>query len=300
MSKGGVFQIDLEKYVNEMRRQGLVKEKRTDYVTLCPQCYEEHRKHGEPNYRNLKLYIDKDLQYSHCFRCGAVYLSDDQSINTSIKRIEEKIDMNNWVPVKLGEEGYWKLSKFYTFDEFDEEGIYYLTHKRLYIYNKLYKLLGIRFHNHNPVTPFYIHGELVFYQIRNKDYESSDKDSIKYFTPPVKHKIPYIIETGDNTKFTIVEGVYDAIAAKVLYPDRTPFAVLGSDITDYQIAMLRTYCPEDILIYMDKTEISRRIKDRIIEYINYADININPSDGTDPEEFLKHKLVMQAEESEYD
>lgn len=294
MANQKVMSMDLERYITEMRRLGYYREKRTDYVCMCPECKARHK--NDPTYRNLKLYIDKDMQYGHCFVCGLVVLSDDQSINTQVKSIEPKVDMNNWQLCKLGDEGYWTLSRWNEFDEDDEVGIDYLTHKRLYIYKKLYKLIGIKFKDHNPVVPFYYKGQLVYYQMRIIDPESKRK----YHSPPTEHKNPYILENGDNKKFVICEGTFDAIACKILYPDRTPFAVLGSDITDYQIAMLRTYCPEDILIYMDKTEISRRVKNRISEYINYADININPSDGTDPEEFLKHKLVMQAEESEYD
>jgi hypothetical protein len=77
-----------------------------------------------------------------------------------------------------------------------------------------------------------------------------------------------------------------------MYPDRTPFAVLGSDITPYQIAILRSYCPEDILIYMDKTDLSESIRTTIAKYINYADFDIVKSNGQDPEECLKERLMQ--------
>jgi hypothetical protein len=285
-----VVTMDLERYVQEMRGKGLCVEKRHDYVTLCPECYLEKKKKGETNYRNLKLWIDKDLQYSQCWRCGTVFLSENETINTSIRRIEPPINMNNWTVSKLSNEGYWSLDRFNEFDEDDEIGVEYLAKKRFYLYRKMYKALGIRFKDHNPVVPFYYKGELIFYQMRIIDPESK----IKYYTPPTTHKNPYILEHGENKKFVICEGVFDAIACRILYPDRTPFAVLGSDITPYQIAMLRTYCPEDILIYMDKTEISNRIKDSIIEYLNYADISIRPSFGQDPEEFLKQQLLEES------
>jgi len=294
MAASKVISMDLEKYVEQMKRMGYCKESRTDYICMCPDCKVRH--HNDPSYRNLKLYIDKDLQYGRCFVCNLVVLSDDQSIHTGIKSIEPKIDMSNWSVCKLGDEGYWSLSRFKDFDEDDPIGVEYLTRKRLYIYKKMYKLLGIKFKDHNPVVPFYYKGELVYYQMRIIDPNSK----MKYYSPHTIHKNPYILEHGDNKKFVICEGTFDAIACRVLFPDRTPFAVLGSDITDYQIAMLRSYCPEDILVYMDKTDLSRRIKDRLMEYVNYADININPSDGTDPEEYLKVKLLINQENCEYD
>lgn len=270
-----------------MKRRGLCREKKNDYAVLCPECYQEKKSKGEPGYRNLKLWVDKDFTYSHCFRCGLVALSDDQSIKVGIKSLEPDFDMATWSVDKLGSEGYWSLDRFNDFDEDDEEGINYLAKKRCYLYRKIYKSLGIRFKDHNPVIPFYYKGDLIFYQMRIIDPTSK----IKYFTPPTLHKNPYILEHGDNRKFVICEGTFDAIACRILFPDRTPFAVLGSDITKYQIAMLRSYCPRDILIYMDKTSLSLSVKNTIEKYINYADISIRESDGQDPEEYLKETLM---------
>lgn len=281
--------MNLEKYVREMRHKGLVKETASDYITLCPECYQRHVKEGKPNYRKLKLYVDRDLQYSHCFVCNSVYL-DDNTLKTGIKTFEPEISSRDWKLCKLGNDGYWSLDKFETFDEYDEIGIDYLAKKRYYLYKQMYKLFGIRFKDHNPVIPFYYKGELIFYQMRLIDPNSR----IKYFTPPTEFKNPYILEHGDNKKFVICEGTFDAIACRILFPDRTPFAVLGSNITSYQIEMLRTYLPEDILVYMDKTELSRNIMRTIQSKINYVDIHIHESDGMDPEEFMKMKLTMES------
>lgn len=280
--------MDLNLYVEEMRRLGLYKEGRNDYIVMCPSCYEEKKSKGVNNYSNLKLYIDKGLRYSRCFRCDSVFLSDDDSLHKEVRALEMPVDMSNWTVTTLGSEGYWTLDRFNEFDEDDEIGVDYLG-SRYYPYRKAYKKLGIRFKDHNPVVPFYYKGELIYYQIRLIDKNSK----IKYFSPPAPHKNPYVIEskTGDNSSIVICEGTFDAIACKYLYPDRTPFAVLGSDITQYQIAMLRSYCPENIYIYMDKTDISLRVKSSIEKYINYANIEIIESDGTDPEERLKLNLL---------
>lgn len=284
---GKTYSMDLERYIEEMKRKGLHRESKNDHIVLCPHCYEEHMNRGIRGYRKLKLYIDKDGAYGHCFVCGSVFLSNDQSLKTNINPIEPKVDMSNWELCKLGNEGYWNLDRFYSFSEDDEIGVDYLSKKRYYEYRNIYKKLGIRFKDHNPVIPFYYKGELIFYQMR---IISPDSD-IKYFTPPTPHKNPYIIETGDCNKFIICEGTFDAIACSIMYPDYTPFAVLGSDITPYQIAMLRSYCPEEIKIFMDKTSLSERVRKTIETYINYADISIIESNGEDPEELLKSKLL---------
>jgi len=280
--------MDLETYVEKMKGLGLCKEKKNDWAVLCPNCYEEHRAKGEMNYRSLKLWVDKDLKYSHCFRCGTVYISDDGSLDTRVRSIEDPVDFNNFKVVKIENDPYFTIDRFYTFSEYDEIGVNYLA-SRVYLYREMYKYLKIRFDSdHNPVTPFFINDELVYYQIRIID-KSSDK---KYHNPIISHKTPYILKSSNPiTHVYICEGTFDAIALRLLYPDATSFAVLGSDITTYQIAILRTMVPDKITIFMDKTEISLRIKDSIQKYINYCEIEIHKSNGQDPEEYLKEKIV---------
>lgn len=282
-----VITMDLEKYVKEMQRIGLCREKKNDYAVLCPVCKKNHANHGDKSYRKLKLWIDKDFMYSHCFRCGTIFLADTDEIHTQVSRMESPVDMSNWQLCKLPDSGYWSLGAYDTFDEDDPVGIDYLAKKRLYLYRDLYKPLGIKFKEHNPIVPFYYKGELIYYQMRIIDPGSK----IKYYSPSIDHKPPYILEHGDNNKIVICEGTFDAIACRVLFPDYTPFAVLGSDITPYQVAMLRSYCPDEIKIFMDKTELSYRIKSTIEKYINYAEIKIHESNGQDPEEYLKEKLI---------
>lgn len=287
MSTKKVISMDLERYVNEMKRLGLCKEKKNDYACLCPICKENHKKQGDLNYNKLKLWIDKDFQYSQCWVCGTVFLADNQEISTHVKRLESSIDMSDWKLCKLGNDGYWTLDRFNEFDEFDQEGVDYLAKKRLYLYRDMYKLLKIRFKDHNPVVPFFYKGELIYYQMRIIDSNSK----IKYYSPTIEHKPPYILEHGDNKNWVISEGTFDAIADRILFPNCSTMGVLGSDITPYQVAILRSYCPENIMIYMDKTELSYRIKDTIEKYINYAEITIHPSSGEDPEEALRLKLI---------
>jgi len=286
-----VIAMDLERYVKEMKSRGLFREKKNDYAVMCPNCMKRHKEKGDAaSYRKLHLWISKDYQYGQCFRDHTVFVSDNQIFNTNVKRMESPVDMSNWTLDILGEEGYWTLSRFNTLSDNDQIGIDYLA-SRIYLYRKLYSILNIRFdHNHNPVVPFYYKDQLIYYQIRNKDYvKGSDKP--KYFSPPIDHKPPYIIEHGENKKFVICEGTFDAMACSILFPDRTPFAVLGSDITDYEIAMLRGYVPEDILIYMDDTNLSYEVKNKLERYINYAEFNIQKSNGQDPEERLKESFI---------
>ena len=76
----------------------------------------------------------------------------------------------------------------------------------------------------------------------------------------------------------------------IMAPDFMPCAVLGSSVSDYQIEFIREYLPEEIIVYMDETSISKRIADKLKRTIDYCPIHIIPSTGKDPEENMKDIL----------
>ena len=73
-------------------------------------------------------------------------------------------------------------------------------------------------------------------------------------------------------------------------PEYMPIAILGSSISDYQLSFIREYVPEEIIVYMDETDISKRVATKIQSVIDYCPIRIIKSDGQDPEENLKNRL----------
>jgi hypothetical protein len=281
--------FDLESYGREQIQLGKYKETNNDYKITCPYCinaYLEDSSYSGP-YTEYKLYVYKDFHQGHCFRCGQVFISNDISMNFRIPYPDEGKGQLEFKLVKLNANP-WNLNFFNTFSQYDEHGYRYLVEQRHKYFKDLYKELNIRFINHNPVIPFYYRGELIYYQIKM----AFGGGKIPYFSPPIEHKPMYIIEGGENKRFVICEGTFDAIACLKLYPDRTPCAILGSSITDYQIGMLRTYVPEDMLVYMDTTELSNKVANRIRQCVNYADVEIIKSDGQDPEEKLKEKILQ--------
>lgn len=282
--------LNLKEYTLNEIDESCFDETKTDYQITCPYCVDAylHDNSYTSPYLKYKLYVKKDFSIGHCFRCDRVFVDNDDSLKFEISYPEPRSSMETFELVKLNHE-IWNLDMFESFSEFDQIGYNYLVYDRHMYLKELYRVLKIRFSDSNPVIPFFFKGELIYYQIK------IIHGNIPYFSPPITHKPGYIIEHGDNKKFVICEGVFDAIACLILYPDRTPFAVLGSNITDYQIAMLRSYIPEDILVYMDETELSKKVMNRIYEYINYAELSIRPSNGTDPEEYLKYKLSLESE-----
>lgn len=250
-----------------------------EYIVHCPFCKEEgHHKH--------KLYVRGDLTVGHCFVCCRDFINVTDNVELKVKSCNllpgmyrPKFDL-----VRL-EDPEWSLDKYnYEFDDYSETGVKYLMGRHRYL-KELYQLLKFKFVDGNVVMPFFYHGEIFYYQIR-----FTGNSKIRYYFPPISAKPPYIIEHGDNKKFIICEGVYDAIACLIMAPDYTPCAVLGSSISNYQIEFLREYVPDKIVVYMDKTSISKGIAKKLKSVIDYCPIDIIYSNGEDPEECMKRKM----------
>lgn len=276
---------ELEKWTKEQIANHNVVLEKGNYKCQCPYCIDAYKTDSsyEGPYEKFKLYVAENLEFAHCFRCDRVFLDIHKETRLAIKTPEmQRQDISKPVYKLTGDK--WSIEMFDYFDEYNQIGVRYLTKYRHKALEKLYKLLKIRFFGINPVIPFFYRKELIYFQIRYIDEKKYGK---KYLNPPIEDKPAYIIEHGKNKKFVIVEGVFDAIACLLLFPDRTPFAVLQHSITGYQLGMLRSYVPEDILIFMDETKFSINVKNQIAPVINYAPITIFPSDGEDPEEYYK-------------
>ena len=252
------------------------REKTGEFICHCPFCKAEgHTKH--------KLYIKSDLSVGHCFVCCRAFVNVTNEINLDWKAPDFGIP-KPWAPVKLTDPT-WSLDRFvYEFDDFSEKGYQYLMGRHPFM-DPLYKILHFKFWNDNVVMPFYYHGELMYYQVR-----FTGNSKIRYFFPPISDKMPYIIEHGDNKQFIVCEGVYDAIACLIQAPKYTPMAVLGSHVSDYQLGFLREYVPSKIIVYMDDTEKSIAVANKIRSVIDYCPISIIRSDGTDPEEQMVKRM----------
>lgn len=251
----------------------------TQYIVHCPFCAKEgHTKH--------KLYIKNDLSVGHCFVCTRAFINVTDNINF---RVEATNPIRNFFPTQFNlvrlTDPEWSLDKLqYECDEYDEEGYQYLVKRNPYL-KYLWQMLGFKFLNGNIAMPFKYRGEVFYYQIR-----FTGKSKIRYFFPPIGAKPPYVIEHGDNKKFIICEGVYDAASLLIQSPSYTPMAILGSSINDYQLQFLREYVPQDIIVYMDDTEKSKGVASKIKSVIDYCPIHIIKSDGEDPEECMIRKM----------
>lgn len=253
-----------------------------EYIIHCPFCRDEgHTKH--------KLYIKSDLTVGHCFVCTRTYIhvTDQVDVSYSIPNFFPLFKNHSMELVRLSDP-VWSLEKFlYEFEDFDQRGYDYLVGRHKFM-KDLYKILDFKFMDGNIVMPFKYKGEVFYYQIRF----SGKNTKIRYFFPPISAKPPYIIEHGDCKKVIICEGIFDAIALLIMAPEYMPVAILGSSISDYQLEFIREYVPDEIIVYMDETEISKRVASKIQSVIDYCPIRIIKSDGQDPEENLKRRLKL--------
>lgn len=249
------------------------------YICHCPFCEAE-------GHTKKKLYITSDYSVGHCFVCGRAWVNVDDTVKFSTT-VPDFMESTFYRPLEIVPltDPVWTLDKYYNeFDAYSDKGMAYLNTRHPFMCD-LAPMLEFKYIDGNVVMPFKYKNQVIYYQIR-----FTGNNKIRYFFPPISAKPPYIIEHGDNKKFIICEGVYDAISLLIQAPQYTPMAVLGSSVSDYQLSFLREYVPEEIVIYMDETKISERIKERISRTIDYCPIRIIRSDGTDPEEMMKKRL----------
>ena len=275
------FNIDCVEKIPQENRAG-----NGQYVIRCPLCKDEHTKE--------KLYIKEDFSEAFCFLCNRIYINVTDEIDTSyeVPDIFSKMIIPGHLEMPVIEDPKWSLEKFqYEFSDSNPAGEKYLKSRHKYCLG-LAKLLGFKYWGEHIAIPFMWEGKVIYYQIRFNGV-SHDSGKIRYFFPKIKdgYKPPYIInhEVKEN-KLIIVEGVFDALAALIMAPSYIPVAVLGSSISDYQMGFLRDMVPSDIIVYMDETEISARVAERLKSVINYCPIHIIRSEGEDPEECLVKRI----------
>lgn len=244
-----------------------------EYSIQCPFCKSE-------GYKKEKLYIKSDLTVGHCFKCHRAFMNVTEKIEYDI-RVPRFGFNNSFDLIKLNDKN-WTLDMYNDeFEVYDQVGYDYLLSRHRFM-DPMYKILNFKFYNHNVVMPFYFHGDLIYYQIR-----FTNNNPIRYYFPPISKKPVYVMDLSGSRDIVVCEGVMDAIGCQLMYPDKTPIAVLGSTISDYQIEMIRTYNPKSVLVYMDETRLSVGVVRKMKSIINNVEYSIRWSSGRDPEEELK-------------
>jgi hypothetical protein len=248
----------------------------------CPICSTPELTPGYSDKRRRKLYTDGYIGY--CFRCHRTFLNPRPDPGDMVSVREPNLGtkvVNYNVPELDGTE-------FNSFSDLNESGLHYLRSRNPIFTKDFCKSVNIKSVPNGVVIPFYLDGNLVYYVVRFIHTSFTHR----YMMPPTHNKPLYIPNLVSKKKFILCEGVFDAFACLLLYPDYTPCAVLGSKITENQLHYLsQRFNPTNILIYMDDSGRSNKNLEFIRRnWRGMYDIDIVESDGTDPEEYLNSLL----------
>ena len=170
-------------------------------------------------------------------------------------------------------------------EKIDEKGLAYFRHRGNNRLIREYRNFDLRFSDDGIYIPYYFDGEIKYY-IKRLYKPIGD---MKYFLPPIKSKPFYLIDRGSDV-YVICEGPFDAMSIAMVYPDVNVLAISGSTMTTAQINSLDDRLPDKIIVWLDNTELSTNLRDKLKKKIIYADYNIVKSNGDDPEEMLIQKL----------
>lgn len=282
-----IVHIDLRKLVSE----GNATHSGNEYRVECPVC----RQLGH-HYEKRKLFIKDDFTVGYCFRCGT--------------KFKHKIDFNNRgenfvfniskpKPKEYKEEEKIDTSFYKESMDFYGKGVEYLKSRRPWLGDN-YSKLGIKFRDDRLIIPFFrngnINNEVLFYQCRFYDPEKSGK---RYLIPKSTNKPIYLSPNGNNNSNTMIlcEGPFGAIAISNSYPQYKCGAVMGSNISEYQMFLLSKMNINKFILYFDNEDINKKAQKILAEKFPFCSYLSLKSPMGDPEDDLINKVVPVINES---
>lgn len=275
-------------------------ETRTHIIYFCPCCT---TKRGKPDEKGKFYWSDTKLT-GYCFLCNTVFLPESDLEQSDIK-------LNSVINKLIDDPGNKVFERppslRYNFLDLDNKVENYLRNRNKYL-PQLSEYLGItRWEGESTgvVIPFLYYDYVARYQVR---FINPADPKRKYYISPGDHKLLYspthlfMDYKLNGPIITLCEGIFDAIALMIMgYPN--PVATLGSTVTDYQIYQLRKLAPEEVIIVMDETQISRDLMYRLKPYLPLVSeyYPLAFENGRDPEEELailctnpENDLIYQA------
>lgn len=256
----------------------------------CPFCLEVRGKSDG----DFKFYFNLEKQVGFCFKCETTgvpnNLEDDHlhQLGISINKFNSLNDIDN-TDVPIAAE---KLDFYHMFGKMTDKSLDYLR-SRIPFYPDILQNLDIReFNNEGIVFPVTVDNEVVSYCIRYY----KPKNKLKYLLPKYIDKFLYSPvhipkELSIHKNITIVEGVFDSIAATLLGFDY-PVCIFGLYLSKVQIKLIKSYNPSSISIFLDDYDKSLVLRNKIKHaFPTIGHISIEKSWGKDPEEILIKRLV---------
>lgn len=281
-----VEKLDLESLVSEQIPNYKEFPKDRKYRVKCPHC---------PEGKSPAMSVLRDFHAGICFRCEKLFVNDDTfselqpSTSSMVSVFEELLSNANKDTLKFVNSTILSLYE-------ETKGNDFLKTRNPFVEDWSY--YGIREGDHEVITPYYMFGELVYYQIRRYDprgfYNPKNVNAPLYIPSNVKES-PGLWYPDVPT--VLVEGPFDAIAYDCVrrYSKRKfNIAALGGKvITAFRTRLLKDLGVSRLTVNLDESELSQELKESMAYEFGRRNINIVPSYGPDPEEVLR-KVGLQA------
>lgn len=259
-----------------------------DTRIICPLCKAEKTRQGNPYYSKRKLYLYKDSGLGYCQRCNTIFVPyfepnpDKIIMRLPHFQVEDPYEFTELSKIPALFKG--GIDYYNNAPPVSNKVKEFLRGRRSDAVMNHWDELKFRAYNDEEVlVPFFWDGEPFFYQT-----SYCHPKALKYHTPPVSNKPLYILRQGCPT-VVLCEGIFDAIACLDIYPNCTIAAVLGKAVTPYQVWMLRRLLPSQIIVYLDKSQLSLNLITQlkeypIAEYCQFSYVSIEGEE--DPDEYL--------------
>lgn len=266
-----ITRLNLRDYYESLDSSQKGKPTTKDFVCECPECEEEDK-------YKLKLYIKRDFTVGYCFICKTTFYNKEDVVD----ELERTTKLKPFKPFRSNLIDYPEIDTTYYSESnpIDEVTEKYLINRNPYLNYEKFKL---RCRYNRVVIPFYYGDALVYYQIR-----FINPVGPKYFNPVTEHKPIYMVPGQEITDTAILsEGTFDVMALDSMYgKEYTKIGLLGKTITASQLKLLQKYNFERYIIYLDETELSQKLAEKVSSEFPDAKISIVKAE-LDPEEYLR-------------
>lgn len=276
--KMDIEKVDLERLVSEQIPDYRRYPKDKKYRIKCPHCGHD---------KSPALSVLHNLKVGICFRCEILFVNDDSQGKLDVEDIRESLDLFSKEDKSHSGLRLLNSSIFDLFEPVKDNE--FLNRRNPYIPDWNY--YGIKQGPNQVITPYYLFGNLVYYQIRRYNPRG--------FHNPVGVEAPIYIPSNvkvapglwyPDAPTVIGEGPFSMIAYDcVRRYTKTKFNIAGLGgkvMTDYRENLLRMLGIGNVTLNLDETKLSQELKRDMIERRLGDRINIVPSNGDDPEEVL--------------
>lgn len=269
--------VDLEQLVSEQIPDYKKYNPNRKYRICCPNCAEG---------KSPAMSVLHNLKVGICFRCEILYVNDDTKGQLRTEDIASSLDSF----AKDSSYQGLKILNDSIFDLFEPvKDNYFLNNRNPYIPDWNY--YGIKQGDSEVITPYYLFGNLVYYQIRHynpRGFHNPSGIEAPIYIPSNVRRAPGLWYPDAPT--VIGEGPFSMIAydcVRRYTKKKFNIAGLGGKVlTDYREQLLRMLGVNHVTLNLDETKLSQELKRDMRSRGLGGKINIVPSDGRDPEEVL--------------